>query len=60
MILIKYIYFMRLFNFIDIKFEVRDIILEDVGYYNDGVMVEVVYGEGGVVFIVLSKLYVFF
>lgn len=55
----KYTYLTRPFNSTDIKFEVRDITLEDAGYYNDGAMAEAAYGEGGVVLIVLSKLYVF-
>lgn len=54
--MIKYVYIFRLFDFINIVFEIRDIMLEDVGYYNGGMFVDVVWVGGGVLLIVLGNL----
>lgn len=49
---IKYKYFMRFYNLINVMFEIKNVILDDVGYYSGGEMLDKVRLCGGVVFIV--------
>lgn len=52
----KYIYLTRPFNSTKIMFEIRDVTLDDAGYYNGGTEVGAAWSGGGVVLVVLSKL----
>nr|XP_034318728.1 uncharacterized protein LOC105336863 isoform X1 [Crassostrea gigas] len=51
----KYTYLSRPFASTNIKFEIRDITLDDAGYYNGGTMAEAAWSDGGVVLIVSGK-----
>lgn len=53
----KYRYIIRLYNFVNILFEIRYIIVDDVGYYVGGLIVDFVWLGGGVVLIVFGKLF---
>lgn len=55
----KYRYIIRLYNFVNILFEIRYIIVDDVGYYVGGLIVDFVWLGGGVVLIVFGKLFFF-
>uniref|UniRef100_A0A8W8P1E0 Uncharacterized protein n=1 Tax=Magallana gigas TaxID=29159 RepID=A0A8W8P1E0_MAGGI len=51
----KYTYLTRPFASTNIMFEIRDITLDDAGYYNGGTSAEAAWSGGGVVLIVLNK-----
>lgn len=51
----KYKYFIKFYNLINIRLEVKNVILGDVGYFNSGEDEIVVMLGGGVVFIVYSE-----
>lgn len=51
----KYSYLARSFNSTDILFEIRDITLDDAGYYNGGAATDAAWSGGGVVLIVSAK-----
>lgn len=50
----KYTYLNIAFKSIDIMFKIRDITLEDAGYYNGGTMTEHAISPGGVLVIVFG------
>ena len=52
----KYTYLTRPYNSTNIMFEIRDITLDDAGYYNGGSNDEAAWSGGGVVLIVHSEL----
>uniref|UniRef100_K1QI22 Ig-like domain-containing protein n=1 Tax=Magallana gigas TaxID=29159 RepID=K1QI22_MAGGI len=51
----KYAYTSRPFNSTNIVFEIRDITLDDAGYYNGGLSADAAWSGGGVVLIVSGK-----
>uniref|UniRef100_K1QWP4 Uncharacterized protein n=1 Tax=Magallana gigas TaxID=29159 RepID=K1QWP4_MAGGI len=51
----KYTYLTRPFTSINIMFEIRDITLDDAGYYNGGSSAEAAWSGGGVVLVVKDK-----
>uniref|UniRef100_A0A8W8P3Z9 Uncharacterized protein n=1 Tax=Magallana gigas TaxID=29159 RepID=A0A8W8P3Z9_MAGGI len=51
----KYTYLTRPFGSTNIMFEIRDITLDDAGYYNGGTTAEAAWSGGGVVLIVHNK-----
>lgn len=51
----KYTYTSRPFNSTNIEFEIRDITLEDAGYYNGGKSAEAAWSSGGTVLIISGK-----
>uniref|UniRef100_A0A8W8J2A4 Ig-like domain-containing protein n=1 Tax=Magallana gigas TaxID=29159 RepID=A0A8W8J2A4_MAGGI len=51
----KYAYTSRPFNSTNIVFEIRDITLNDAGYYNGGMSADAAWAGGGVVLIVSAK-----
>nr|XP_034331254.1 uncharacterized protein LOC117690733 isoform X2 [Crassostrea gigas] len=51
----KYAYTSRPFNSTNIVFEIRDITLDDAGYYNGGMSADAAWSGGGVVLIVSGK-----
>lgn len=52
----KYTYFTRPIESTNIVFEIRNIILEDAGYYNAGTSSDAAWSGGGVVLIVRGKM----
>lgn len=53
----KYTYLARPYNSTNIMFEIRNITLDDAGYYNGGTTAYAAWWGGGVVLIVSGKLY---
>nr|XP_034322749.1 uncharacterized protein LOC105319714 [Crassostrea gigas] len=51
----KYTYLTRPFTSTNIMFEIRDITLDDAGYYNGGSIAEAAWSGGGVVLVVKEK-----
>lgn len=51
----KYIYHTRPFNSTDIMFEIRDITLDDAGYYDGGASAKVLWSGGGTILTVSGK-----
>lgn len=51
----KYTYTSRPLNSTNIEFEIRDITLEDAGYYNGGMSAEAAWSSGGTVLIISGK-----
>eukprot|EP00105_Crassostrea_gigas_P006932 XP_011421012.1 PREDICTED: uncharacterized protein LOC105323640 [Crassostrea gigas] len=51
----KYTYLTRPFASINIMFAIRDITLDDAGYYNGGTLAEAAWSGGGVILIVHNK-----
>lgn len=54
----KYTYLTRPFNSTKMMFEIRNITLDDAGYYNGGTHHDTAMSGGGVVLIVLGTLYI--
>lgn len=51
----KYTFLSRPFNSTNIMFEIRNITLDDAGYYNGGISADAAWFGGGVVLIVSGK-----
>lgn len=53
----KYAYTSIPFNSTNIVFDIKDITLEDAGYYNGGMSADAAWSGGGVVLIVSGKIF---